>query len=69
MVALIAETGPVTERLRVRETGDDQGRRLVRILRRGTESVVTWWRAQLVLLSGCWLGAGTGRAASVRLAG
>ena len=53
MVALIAETRPVTERLRVRETGDDQGRRLVRILRRGTESVLTWRRAQMVLLPGC----------------
>jgi hypothetical protein len=32
---VIAETGPVTERLRVREIGDDEGRRLVRIIRRG----------------------------------
>ena len=29
------ETGPVTERLRVREIDDDEGRRLVRIIRRG----------------------------------
>jgi transposase len=49
--ALIAETGPVTERLRVREIDDDEGRRLVRIVRRGTGSVVTWRRAQMVLLS------------------
>lgn len=28
---LIAETGPVTERLRMREIDDDEGRRLVRI--------------------------------------
>jgi transposase len=48
---LIAETGPVTERLRVREIDDDEGRRLVRIIRRGTGSVVTWRRAQMVLLS------------------
>jgi transposase len=48
---LIAETGPVTERLRVREIDDDEGRRLVRIVRRGTGSVVTWRRAQMVLLS------------------
>jgi transposase len=47
----IAETGPVTERLRVREIDDDEGRRLVRIVRRGTGSVVTWRRAQMVLLS------------------
>ena len=48
---LIAETGPVTERLRVREIDDDEGRRLVRIIRRGSGSVVTWRRAQMVLLS------------------
>jgi transposase len=49
--ALIAQTGPVTERLRVREIDDDEGRRLVRIVRRGSGSVVTWRRAQMVLLS------------------
>ena len=48
---LILETGPVTERLRVREIDDDEGRRLVRIVRRGSGSVVTWRRAQMVLLS------------------
>jgi transposase len=48
---LIAETGPVTDRLRVREIDDDEGRRLVRIIRRGSGSVVTWRRAQMVLLS------------------
>jgi hypothetical protein len=32
---LIAETGPVGERLRVREIDDDEGHRLVRIIRRG----------------------------------
>jgi transposase len=41
----------VTERLRVREIDDDEGRRLLRIVRRGTGSVVTWRRAQMVLLS------------------
>jgi len=40
----------VTERLRVREIDDDEGRRLVRIVRRGSGSVVTWRRAQMVLL-------------------
>jgi transposase len=40
----------VTGRLRVREI-DDEGRRLVRIIRRGGGSVVTWRRAQMVLLS------------------
>jgi transposase len=48
---LIAETGPVAECLRVREIDDDEGRRLVRIVRRGSGSVVTWRRAQMVLLS------------------
>ena len=41
----------MSERLRVREIDDDEGRRLVRIVRRGTGSVVTWRRAQMVLLS------------------
>jgi transposase len=41
----------VTDRLRVREIDDDQGRRLLRIVRRGSGSVVTWRRAQMVLLS------------------
>jgi transposase len=37
--------------VRVREIDDDEGQRLVRIVRRGTGSVVTWRRAQTVLLS------------------
>jgi transposase len=41
----------VTDRLRVREIDDDEGRRLVRIVRRDSGSVVTWRRAQMVLLS------------------
>jgi hypothetical protein len=41
----------VTERLRVREIDDDEGRRPVRIVRRGSGSVVTWRPAQMVLLS------------------
>jgi hypothetical protein len=48
---LVAEPGPVTERLHVRDVDDDEGRRLVRIIRRGSGSVVTWPRAQMVLLS------------------
>jgi transposase len=47
---LIAGTGLATGRLRVRETGDDEGRRLVRVIRRGSGPVVTWRRAQMVLL-------------------
>jgi transposase len=41
----------VAERVRVREIDDDEGNRLLRIVRRGTGSVVTWRRAQMVLLS------------------
>jgi transposase len=41
----------VAERVRIREIDDDEGRRLLRIIRRGTGSVVTWRRAQMVLLS------------------
>src|SRR5436305_14745730 len=48
---MIAETGPAAERVRVREIDDDEGRRLVRIVRRDSGSVVTWRRAQMVLLS------------------
>ena len=51
MWMLIPQTGLVTERLRVRQIDDDEGRRLVRIVRRGKGSVVTWRRAQMVLLS------------------
>jgi transposase len=49
--ALILETGLVSERLRVREIDDDEGRRLVQIIRWGSGSVVSWRRAQMVLLS------------------
>ncbi len=41
----------MAERVRVRDIDDDEGRRLLRIIRRGTGSVVTWRRAQMVLLS------------------
>ncbi|WP_344109710.1 IS630 family transposase [Nocardiopsis rhodophaea] len=41
----------MAERVRVREIDDDEGRRLLRIIRRGTASVVTWRRAQMTLLS------------------
>ena len=34
-----------------REIDDDEGARLLRIVRRGSGSVVTWRRAQMVLLS------------------
>nr|WP_232791226.1 IS630 family transposase [Streptomyces kanasensis] len=41
----------MAERVRVREIDDDEGQRLLRIIRRGTGSVVTWRRGQMVLLS------------------
>lgn len=39
----------MAERVRVREVDDDEGR-LLRTIRRGTGSVVTWRRPQMVLL-------------------
>ncbi len=41
----------MVERVQVREIDGDEGRRLLRIVRRGSGSVVTWRRAQMVLLS------------------
>jgi len=41
----------VAEPVRVREIDDDEGQRPLRIIRRDTGSVVTWRRAQTVLLS------------------
>src|SRR5437899_381154 len=53
MVVLGARRGQavlVAERVRVREIDDEEGQRLLRIIRRGTASVVTLRRAQMVLL-------------------
>lgn len=47
---LIAETGSLTEWLRVHEMDDDEGRRLVRIIHRGFGLGVTSRRARMVLL-------------------
>jgi len=41
----------MADRVRVRQIDHDEGRRLVRIVRRDSGSVVTWRRAQMVLLS------------------
>lgn len=41
----------MAERVQVRGIDHDEGQRLLRIIRRGTGSVVTWRRAQMVLLS------------------
>jgi len=48
---MIAGTGLVIERLRVHEISAGKGQRLLRIVRRGTGSAVTWRRAQMVPLS------------------
>jgi hypothetical protein len=45
--APVGQNDRVAERVRVREIDDDEGRRLLRIIRRGTGSVVTWRRAQM----------------------
>jgi transposase len=41
----------VAERVRVRDISNEEGNRLLRIVRRSSGSVVTWRRAQMVLLS------------------
>ena len=41
----------MVHRVQVRTISDDEGNRLLRTVRRGSGSVVTWRRAQMVLLS------------------
>src|SRR3954467_9675472 len=41
----------MVHRVQAREISNDQGNRLLRIVRRSSGSVVTWRRAQMVLLS------------------
>ncbi len=41
----------MAERVRVRELSNQEGSRLLRIVRRDSGSVVTWRRAQMVLLA------------------
>jgi hypothetical protein len=41
----------MAERVQVRELTNDEGRRLLAIVRRGSRSVVRWRRAQIVLWS------------------
>jgi hypothetical protein len=50
LVDLVTLAG-MAGRVRVREISDDEGNRLKRIVRRGSGSVVTWRRAQMVLWS------------------
>jgi transposase len=42
----------MAERVSVREISNDEGNRLMRMVRRSSGSVVSWRRAQMVLLSG-----------------
>jgi transposase len=48
---IVFEEVSVAERVRVREITSEEGNRLLRIVRRSSGSVVTWRRAQMVLLS------------------
>ncbi len=41
----------MAERVTVRDISHDEGQRLLRMVRRSAGSVVTWRRAQMVLLS------------------
>jgi hypothetical protein len=41
----------MAERVQVREITDQEGNRLLAIVRRSSGSVVTWRRAQMILLS------------------
>ena len=41
----------MADRVRICEIDQDEGQRLLRIIRRGIGSVVTWRRAHMVLLS------------------
>jgi transposase len=47
----VVEGGGVAERVRVRDITNEEGNRLLRVVRRSSGSVVTWRRAQMVLLS------------------
>lgn len=53
----------MAERVQVREIDDDERQRLLRIVGRGTGSVVTWRRVQMILLSA--LGMPPGKIAEV----
>jgi transposase len=50
-VPVFPQEHEMAERVRVREISNDEGNRLLRMVRRDSGSVVTWRRAQMVLLS------------------
>ena len=54
--------------VRVREITNDEGNRLLRIVRRSSGSVVTWRRAQIVLLSAQGMDVAADRQGRVHLA-
>ncbi len=51
MTSSLTGEAVVREGLLVREITDEEGNRLLRIVRRSSGSVVTWRRSQMVLLS------------------
>jgi len=57
-VLLAARGAIMAARVRVRAITNDEGNRLLRIVRRSSGSVVTWRRAQMVLLSAQGMDAG-----------
>ena len=59
----------MAERVRVREISNEEGNRLLRIVRRSSGSVVTWRRAQMVLAVGPGDGRGPDRQGGVHLRG
>src|ERR687887_608715 len=50
-VGLAARGAILVARVRVRAISNEEGNRLLRIIRRSSGSVVTWRRAQMILLS------------------
>jgi transposase len=51
LLRAVAHAGGMAERVQVRDLTNDEGRRLLSIVRRGSGSVVRWRRAQIVLWS------------------
>jgi hypothetical protein len=45
----VAQSGAMAERVAVRDITNEEGNRLLQIVRRGSGSVVRWRRAQIVL--------------------
>jgi hypothetical protein len=56
----------MARRVELRAIGNEEGSRLLRLVRRSTGSVVTWRRAQIVLLSAQGMSAGAISARTLR---